>query len=353
MNQQILEQNDSTTQNLKELWGEYRQQHPKSRIRDAANALNVSEVELLATHCGNTVRRLCSNWQSILSDMNQLATVMALTRNNHVVHEQTGQYENLQFSSDDCHVTGKNISLKLFLNQWHSGFAVQEQSPRGNRSSLQFFDNTGMAVHKIYLTPKSNQTAYQALANKYQAEDQSPIQSVSKQSSSCEKEEIDYSNLLRAWRAMENSNEIHHAIEVLGVTELQVIRKLDREFAFKVSPDVFANVMATIVDDKMPIKIVVKNKGAMQSHNGAIKTIRTMGKWFNILDNKFSLHLNEETIASLWVVKKPLADGWVTSLELFDLQGEHMISIYHPQGDCPGWCKILASLPSLDATEIF
>lgn len=348
-------ENDINTRLLKESWDIYRQQYPKSRIRDAANALNVSEVELLATNYGNTVRHLCSNWQSILTDVKQLATVMGLTRNNHVVHEQTGQYEDIKFSSNDCRVTGKNINLKLFLKEWCFGFAVQEESLHGIRSSLQFFDDTGTAVHKLYLTQQSNQTAYQVLVNKYQAENQNPIQSVSKKPSSSKKDnEIDYPNLLRAWRAMENSNECHHAVEVLGVTELQALRKLDREFAFKVSPDVLADVMATVVDAKMPIKIVVKNKGAIQSHNAVIKTIRMMGKWFNILDAEFSLHLNEEAIASLWVVKKPLADSLVSSLELYDFQGEHMLSIYHPQGDCPGWCKIIASLPVLkDVTEIF
>ena len=47
-----------------------------------------------------------------------------------------------------------------------------------------------------------------------------------------------------------------------------------------------------------------------------------MGPWVNVLDPGFNLHLREDHIASAWVVKKPTADGLVTSLELFDAQGE-------------------------------
>jgi putative hemin transport protein len=42
----------------------------------------------------------------------------------------------------------------------------------------------------------------------------------------------------------------------------------------------------------------------------------------NVLDPGFNLHLREDHIASAWVVKKPTVDGLVTSLELFDAQGD-------------------------------
>jgi putative hemin transport protein len=47
-----------------------------------------------------------------------------------------------------------------------------------------------------------------------------------------------------------------------------------------------------------------------------------MGPWLNVLDPGFNLHLREDHIASAWVVRKPTSDGLVTSLELFDAQGE-------------------------------
>lgn len=45
-------------------------------------------------------------------------------------------------------------------------------------------------------------------------------------------------------------------------------------------------------------------------------------QWLNVLDAGFNLHLRADHIASAWVVGKPTGDGLVTSLELFDPQGE-------------------------------
>jgi putative hemin transport protein len=39
--------------------------------------------------------------------------------------------------------------------------------------------------------------------------------------------------------------------------------------------------------------------------------------WLNILDPDFNLHVQEQAIASAWVVRKPTVDGIVTSLELY------------------------------------
>jgi hypothetical protein len=46
-----------------------------------------------------------------------------------------------------------------------------------------------------------------------------------------------------------------------------------------------------------------------------------MGPWLNVLDPGFNLHLREDLIASAWIVRKPTADGVVSSLELFDAGG--------------------------------
>lgn len=41
-----------TPVDLKERWASFKEQNPKTRIRDAAHSLGVSEVELLVTDCG-------------------------------------------------------------------------------------------------------------------------------------------------------------------------------------------------------------------------------------------------------------------------------------------------------------
>ena len=67
-----------------------------------------------------------------------------------------------------------DIDLRIFFKNWHFGFAVTGQSPRGALRSFQFFDIDGTAIHKVFLTDASNLSAYEKLVGKYCSADQSP-----------------------------------------------------------------------------------------------------------------------------------------------------------------------------------
>ena len=78
-----------------------------------------------------------------------------------------------------------------------------------------------------------------------------------------------------------------------------------------------------------------------------------MGPWVNVLDPGFSLHLREDRVAQTWLVRKPTADGIVTSVELFDAQGETIAMFFGERK--PGtpeiapWRELLAALPGVAA----
>ena len=153
---------------LKDRWSEFKIINPKSRIRDAAKELNTTEAELLATGLGDNVQLLSGDFRELIKEVGLLGHVMALTRNDHVVHERKGVYEKVSFNNHVGLVLGEDIDLRLFLGDWKFGFAVSEN----DRHSLQFFNSFGEAAHKIYLTEKSNKEAYDALVAKYLADDQ-------------------------------------------------------------------------------------------------------------------------------------------------------------------------------------
>ena len=66
----------------------------------------------------------------------------------------------------------------------------------------------------------------------------------------------------------------------------------------------------------------------IQIHTGPVHKVAVMGPWLNVLDPSFNLHLREDHIASAWVVRKPTSDGLVTSLELFDAQGDTIAMLF-------------------------
>ena len=53
---------------LSTTWNAFKSANPKIRIRDAASTLGVSEVELVATECGNDTVRLTGNWQAVIRE---------------------------------------------------------------------------------------------------------------------------------------------------------------------------------------------------------------------------------------------------------------------------------------------
>ena len=143
---------------LQQEWSAAKAAHPKMRIRDLAALLHTSEAQLIAL--GSQNLRLAGDFRELLKEVHTLGPVMALTRNDHAVHERHGVYNNTSFDGQVGLVLDADIDLRLFMMHWAFGFAVTE----GERRSLQFFDKSGAAVHKIYITEASNVAAYEALA---------------------------------------------------------------------------------------------------------------------------------------------------------------------------------------------
>lgn len=50
----------------------------------------------------------------------------------------------------------RELDLRLFLNHWTSVFAMSETNKRGVRHSIQFFDQQGDALHKVYTTEETD-----------------------------------------------------------------------------------------------------------------------------------------------------------------------------------------------------
>src|SRR5690554_439143 len=90
-------QNDQKLETLVNQWNVMKAEQPKLRIRNAARELSVSEAELLATQCGQSVTRLTVNeWKDLFGQLEKLGTVMSLTRNDDAVHEKHGEFLNVK-----------------------------------------------------------------------------------------------------------------------------------------------------------------------------------------------------------------------------------------------------------------
>ena len=94
--------------------------------------------------------------------------------------------------------------------------------------------------------------------------------------------------------------------------------------------------------------VFVRNRGMIQIHSGPVKKIKEMNQWLNVLDPEFNLHLRQDLIAESWIVEKPTEDGVVTSLEIFDSEGEQIVTFFGARKpgkpELKGWKEIAGEL---------
>lgn len=316
--------------NLKERWAQFRADNPQIRIRDAAQKLGTSEAELLATEIGEAVVRLNDKFDELLQELHTLGRIMALTRNEEIVHERKGEYGSVEVTNGHGKmglVLGDDIDLRIFFSPWKFGFAVTSESARGTMRSFQFFDASGTAIHKVFLTDASDLAAYEKLVEKYRSGDQSQTVNVSAKSEQTpdkDDSEIDVEGFQKAWAELKDTHDFFPLLRKFGVGREQALRLASREMAFQVPTDSYQNALKKASELKLPIMVFVGNDGIIQIHTGEVENVLEARGWFNVMDEKFNLHINQNEIASAWVVKKPTDDGTVSSLEIFNKQGENV-----------------------------
>jgi putative hemin transport protein len=337
---------------LAQRWLEFRQDHPHTRIRDAARELGVSEAELVATGCGDTAVRLAGPWGKLLEAAPTLGRIMALTRNDHVVHERHGAFQDVSVSGMMGLVLGPDIDLRLFLNRWKAGFAVTEPGARGKRQSLQFFDASGRAVHKIYAIEATDRAAWNAIVQRHRSPDQSPgeaVEPVPAPAVDRPDGAIDVEAMRVSWRELKDTHDFFGMLRQHKVGRLQAFRLAGPEFVEPMALDSGRVMLERAAASGLPIMVFVGSPGGIQIHTGPVTQLKTVGSWFNVLDPEFNLHMRETGVASAWICRKPTVDGTVTSLELFDERGEVMVMFFGKrkpgEAESEDWRRLAAALP--------
>lgn len=313
-------------------WRQLREAEPGLRARDAAERLGVSEAALVASRVGDGVTRLKGELPQLIRELPALGRVMALTRNAYCVHEKKGRYDNIDIGGVMGIVLDEDIDLRLFLRHWRYGFAVRETSHGRELESFQFFDGDGRAVHKVYRTDETDRTAWRSLVHRYTAAVQSPlIELVAVEDplpSRLADDAVDVVSLRDHWRALRDPHDFFALLKKHDVTRTQALRLVGGEFATRVDDGAMRQVLEAAAIGGEPLMIFVGSPGVVQIHTGPVHTVKMAGPWLNVLDDAFNLHLRSDAIASSWIVRKPVPEGMVTSLELYADDGTQIVQMF-------------------------
>lgn len=310
---------------LKADWDKLKAEDPKIRIREAARRLGTTEAQLLCFALGTKVTRLNDDFKGLLKAMDRAGTVMALTRNDFCVHERKGVYNKVSFNGEIGLAVNPDIDLRLFMGAWKFAFAVSEH----DRLSFQFFDSAGEAVHKIYMTEKSDFGAYNELVDEFRHPDQYTVlfeeQAVKQEEV---RSEVNIQKFQQAWRDLEDTHDFHGMLRKHGVGRRQSMDLAPEGCATRCHADFLKDCLQQVADSHLEIMVFTGNKGCIQIHTGLVQNLVQTGPWFNILDPLFNMHLREDGIESVWLVKKPTKDGTVTSIEVYDANGGIIVQFF-------------------------
>lgn len=304
------------------------------RAKDASLAIGLSEGAVVQAHTSHHEQPLQATplqggkWLIILQALEACGPVMALTRNETVVHEKDGIYRNLSQEGPIGLCVNPDIDLRLFFMHWHAGYAVTEPGRGGSTAhSLQFFDAAGVAVHKVYARPATDLVAWQALVSRFA--DAGAVHSFQPQAprpAAAPDAHIDATGLRNAWAAMQDTHEFFGLLKKFACERQQSFRLTQGEFCEPLATTAVTALLQRAAEAAIPIMVFAGSKGCIQIHSGPVQHIKPLdtpeAQWINVLDPGFNLHLRSDRVRSVWLVRKPTVDGVVTSVEVFDDTGE-------------------------------
>ncbi|WP_347253779.1 hemin-degrading factor [Leminorella grimontii] len=308
-----------------------KQQHPEEFARDLAKRLSVSEAELTHARVGHDARRLNGDdVRALLAALESVGETKAITRNEYAVHEQVGTYANQHLSGHAGLILNPYaLDLRLFLNHWRFAFTLTEQTARGERRSIQFFDEYGDALHKVYMTENTDASAWQKVIDTFLQDDNPALTLLTAEPAKSEKaQKIDELAIDREWREMTDVHQFFTLLRKHNVTRQQAFAAVDNDLARRVDNQSLRQLLDMAKRDANDIMVFVGNRGCVQIFTGKIERVVPHGRWLNIFNREFVLHLIEDDIVESWITRKPTKDGVVTSLELFAADGTQIAQLY-------------------------
>lgn len=323
---------------------------PRLRARDVAEKLGISEAELLLVDPANRVTLLAGEWLEMVGDLATLGPVMALTRNEEAVIEKVGTYGKPSGSHKAAVIINGTIDLRLFTSRWHLAAAVEVGEGDATRRSIQFFDQHGVAMHKVHAKPETDLAAFAAYVARWKA----PVQPheltlepapVSERPADID---LDVPAFREAWLGMRDVHEFFGIIKKFGVPREQALREVGPDLCQPVPVSTFREALNHAATTGLSIMIFVGSPGCIEIHTGPISRVEIMGPWLNILDPGFNLHLREDLIASAYALRRPTAETWLHSIELYNANGEHVLIMLGERKahdpELPEWTALVEKL---------
>jgi putative hemin transport protein len=249
---------------------------------------------------------------------------------------------------------------------WQPTITIEHLKKRAvlTQKVRQFFDARGVAVHKVFPVKGTQRGIWDMLVESWVEAQRvvafDPALPVTPKRSG---EGFNAAALAADWAAMTDTHQFFGLLKKHNVERQPAFAAVRGRFARQVPVSAVRFALYKAAFDGVHIMVFVGNHGCIQIHSGPVVRIEPMdmhGKaWLNVLDPGFNLHLREDRIAHCWVVEKPTEDGIVSSLEVFDTDGELMTMLFGArkpgqpgQPELQAWKDLLAEITTLPEFDL-
>lgn len=298
-----------------------RQQDAGLSRAEQASRLGVTEVELVAAHCGVRATALQGPVARVLAALPAVGVLRARTGNAGCVHECQARFGRLAAGEHGDIVSGDGVELRLEPSALASCYAVSE----GPELSLQFFDRAGATVHQMFMTGDSDLLAYRALVREF-ARGTREMPLVMPSTAAAPGPVVSDQEALRAaWTDMRSADDLAPLLRRFGISRLAALQALSPELAQEVDDCAVTHMLKVASATHLPIRCMVPGRGVTQHHAGPVARLARAGSWFKVCDPDFSLQLNTDQLSSVWVVCLPSPHCCELSLEAYGRHGELLL----------------------------
>ncbi|MDO4694709.1 MAG: ChuX/HutX family heme-like substrate-binding protein [Eikenella sp.] len=320
--------------------------------REGAEDLGISEGTLMADAPGAIY--LGGNIRDIILQLHTLGRVECIVRNSAAVHEKQGVYENVSLNGQaGIALNMGGIDLRIFAKHWHHALAVEDDSRTPPSRSIQFYDEYGTPMQKVFMRENDKTEAWQALLARFGTPGK-PEFAVERPSPRPDSAPLAAEQLTAFHQRWMDLKDVHHfggILESFGLDRQTAYQQAPEGMAVQVKTAVWEEAFNRIRVTGLPVMIFVGNRGLVQIQSGKVHHVVRARGYLNILDSKeegFSLHLQDDALAQTWVVRRCIRDGFLTCIEGFDECRKTVIQIFslrqEGQAESPVWQEITDGL---------
>tara|TARA_B100000579_G_scaffold430451_1_gene443879 strand:- start:348 stop:1322 length:975 start_codon:yes stop_codon:yes gene_type:complete len=293
--------------NIKLKWEKFKSNpdNKKTRIKNAADILEVSEAELLSTEIGENVFYLdIADYDQFFQKFIDIDKIMLLIRSDYVVHEVIVDASKTIFKKDSFIATSKmQTTITEFDSELFTFVFFEKKIHAGKElKSFQFFDINGKALIKIFLKGLKTDK-FEEIAQEYHKEYQYEVQ-----------------------KQIYNQNQ-KNIIRSVNILEKEYNLKNQKITTNEINGSILRYILEGASKSIIPIKIHAFGDKITQNYRGIIKNIVDFGPWINVIDKYFNLHVLENNIKKSIINKYYKTKHSIIIISFFDSNQDKVIDI--------------------------